>query len=229
MASGVIFLQEEEVAVPFDVSTLVEFRRWALSDDFPTRGRIDFIDGQVEVDMAAEEIHSHGALKTELVRVLANRVKAGNLGHIIADSTRVSSVVANLSAEPDVVFVSRESLKNGDVRMIPKASGAPNRYVELDGAPDLIVEIVSDSSLIKDSERLPNSYFAAGVREYWLFDARGDALSFCIQERGESEFQHVAVGEDGFQQSSVMNCRFRLERTVDELGGWTFDLLEQNG
>ncbi len=36
------------------------------------------------------------------------------------------------------------------------------RYVELEGAPDLVVEIVSDSSVAKDTQRLPPRYAAAG-------------------------------------------------------------------
>lgn len=227
MASGVIFLQDEEVAVPFDVSTLVEFRRWALSDDFPNRGRIDFIDGQVEVDMAAEEVYSHGALKTELIRVLANRVKADNLGDIFTDSTRVSSAAANLSAEPDIVYVDYHSLDSGEVQRIPKASGAPRRYVELEGGPDLIVEIVGDSSLLKDTKRLPAKYFAAGVREFWLVDARGDDLLFQIHRRGKNAFEVVEQDEEGFHASAVMNCRYQLERRDDNRGGWKFDLIEE--
>jgi Uma2 family endonuclease len=53
----------------------------------------------------------------------------------------------------------------------------------LEVAPDLIVEIVSDTSVRKDTERLPVSYFAAGVGEFWLIDARRDPLEFLIHRR----------------------------------------------
>jgi hypothetical protein len=53
MASSVIF--EERVEIPY-FHSLAEFRAWALSDDFPERGRIDYIDGRIEVDMSPENL-----------------------------------------------------------------------------------------------------------------------------------------------------------------------------
>ena len=50
--------------------SLDDFRRWALSDDFPETGRIDFIEGRIEVDMAPEDLFCHGTLKTEIVAAL---------------------------------------------------------------------------------------------------------------------------------------------------------------
>ena len=40
MATTVVF--EEQVEIPTDIQSLADFRRWALSDDFPERGRIDY-------------------------------------------------------------------------------------------------------------------------------------------------------------------------------------------
>ncbi len=67
-ATCVVF--EELVEVPLTVGSLADFRRWALSDDFPETGRIDFIDGRIEVDMAPEDFFCHGTLKSEIARAL---------------------------------------------------------------------------------------------------------------------------------------------------------------
>ena len=157
MATTVVF--EEQVEIPMDLSSLADFRRWALSDDFPERGRIDYIAGRIEVDMSPEDFFCHGTLKGEIFGVLHQRVKQGKLGHLVSDRTRISSVAADLSAEPDIVFLSHEALASGRVRLVPKAGGELGRYVEVEGAPDLIVEIVSDSSVTKDTQRLPEAYF----------------------------------------------------------------------
>jgi Uma2 family endonuclease len=53
-------------------------------------------------------------------------------------------------------------------------------YIEILGSPDLVVEIVSDSSVRKDTTLLRDAYWKAGVREYWLFDARGAEIRFDI-------------------------------------------------
>ncbi len=220
-------LLEEDLEIPLNLASLADFRRWALSDAFPERGRIDYVAGRIEVDMSPEDFFCHGTLKTEIIRVLAGRVKVANLGHLVTDSTRISSVEADLSAEPDVVFISHEATESGRVRLVPKASGEPGRYVEVEGAPDMIVEIVSDHSVAKDTRRLPEAYFKAGVAEYWIADARGENLIFQIHRRGEKDYEPVAPDADGFQISAVFNARFRLDGRRNAKGNWRFDLLEK--
>jgi Uma2 family endonuclease len=143
-ATSVLF--EELVEVPLSLGSLADFRRWALSDAFPDSGRIDFIDGRIEVDMVPEDIFCHGTLKTEIARIISHRVKRGRMGHLLIDKGRVSCPAAELSVEPDIVFLSHETIRSGRVHLTPKAGGQQGRYVEIVGPPDLIVEIVSDSS-----------------------------------------------------------------------------------
>lgn len=225
MASTVVF--EEQVEIPLDLRSLAEFRRWALSDGFPERGRIDFLAGRIEVDMSPEDFFCHGTLKVELIRVLSQRVKDASSGHLVTDRTRVSCPDADLSAEPDIVFVSNETLETGRARLVAAATGEPGRYVELEGAPDLVVEIVSDRSVVKDTHRLPEAYFKAGVREFWLADARSEPLVFLIHHRGKTSFQAVEPDSEGFQSSPVSGRRFRLDGRRDPQGNWTFDLRER--
>ncbi len=225
MAISVVF--EEQVEIPLNLNSLADFRRWAASEDFPERGRIDYVAGRIEVDMSPEDFFCHGTLKTEIVGVLYRRVKQGNLGHLVTDRTRVSHVEVGLSAEPDIVFVSHATLEAGRARLVSKTGSKPGRYVELEGAPDLIVEIVSDHSVTKDTQRLPQSYFEAGVQEFWLADARGDNLLFLIHRRGAFGFQCLEPDADGFQASALFACRFRLDGCRNARGEWAFDLRER--
>lgn len=218
----------EDFEVPF-VGSLTEFRQWALSDDFPDRGRIDYLTGRIEVDMTPEDYYSHGALKVEVIRVLGDIVKAGDLGDLRSDRTRVSNTEADLSAEPDLVFVSHETFERGRAQLTAKATGEADRYVEVVGSPDLVVEIVSDRSVKKDTERLPACYWKAGVAEYWIMDARGEELQFHIQQRGTENFDPAPSDTDGFQQSAVFQQWFRLTRRRDRRGGWVFDLERKGG
>ena len=218
---------EERIEIPMNLGSLAEFRDWAMSDAFPERGRIDYIAGRIEVDMSPEDLFCHGALKIELIRVLSERVKTGNLGHLFSDRTRVSMPQADLSTEPDVLFISHAALSSGQVRLVAKSTGELGRYVEVEGAPDLIVEIVSDASVNKDTRRLPEAYFRAGADEYWLADARRAEPIFQIHRRGESGFERVTRDANGFQQSVVFNTGFRLEGTRNEQGAWRFDLFQR--
>jgi Uma2 family endonuclease len=132
-----------------------------------------------------------------------------------------------LSVEPDLVFVSDESIDAGRVRLMPKAGGGADRYIELEGPPDLVVEIVSDTSVRKDTERLPGAYFRAGVSEFWLLDARGEELIFRIHRRGASQYEPADVNAEGFQPSIVLGREFRLRRGRNARGRLIFDLDER--
>jgi Uma2 family endonuclease len=204
---------EDQVEIPLGLTSLEDFRNWAVSDAFPERGRIDFLGGRIEVDMSPEDLFCHGKLKGELARLLLNRVNDGDLGHLFIDRARISSPAADVSAEPDIAFIAHATVDEGRVRLVPKAKGGKGRYIEVEGPPDLVVEVVSDGSVKKDTMRLPAAYWAAGVREFWLADARGENLVFVIHERGQTAFQPVQVDDEGFQFSSVMGCRYHLERT----------------
>lgn len=214
--------------IPFSVNSLDAFRAWMQSDEAPADGRVDYLSGRIEVDMSPEELFTHGKPKVELSAVLSMLLKRIRTGHLFCDSTRVANTAAGLSAEPDLVFVSHAALDAGSVRLVPKASGAAEQFVELEGSPDMVCEIVSDSSVAKDKQRLPICYFAAGVREFWLLDARGESLEFVIHRRGVSDFQPAAIDESGFQHSEVFATSFRLDRQRDERGHWEYDLRIQN-
>jgi Uma2 family endonuclease len=216
-------LLDQEIEIP-TIRDLAEFRRWALSDDFPQRGRIDYIAGRIEVDMSPEDFFTHGTLKAEIAAEVKDRVDELDLGHTLIAETRISSVPADLSAEPDVIVITHEAFDASRVQLVPKASGEPDRFVEVEGGPDLIVEIVSDSSVTKDTRRLPSAYYSAGVRELWLIDARGKVLFFQIHQRGEDEFIAAGKDPDGYQRSEVLNASYQLERSRHSRGHWVYRL-----
>lgn len=220
-------LVDEQCLIPDGIATLADFRRWAVSPDFPPRGRIDWIGSRIEVDMSPEDIFMHGTLKTEIVRVLGTLAKNRAM-HLFTSETRISSVAGDLSAEPDVVVVSDAALDAGRVELIPSAAGKPDRFIELDGGPDLIVEIVSDSSVSKDTRRLPVAYQAAGVREFWLVDARGPDVLFTIHRREDSGYV-AAAAVDGFARSDVFDCGFALRRSRNPHGRYVYDLVVRPG
>jgi Uma2 family endonuclease len=218
---------EEQLEIPLNISTLADFRRWVTSESIPERGRIDFLAGCIEVDMSPEDLFCHGTLKGDIFATLHHRVRRDRLGHLFTDSSRVSCPAADLSVEPDIVFLSHQALATDRVRLVPKTGADSGRFVEMEGPPDLIVEVVSDSSVTKDTRRLPEAYFLAGVTEFWLADARGGELVFRIHHRGASAFEPAPADDEGFQQSQVLGCSYRLYGSRDDQGLWSFDLREK--
>lgn len=218
---------DEPIAIPAGIHSLDDFRQWSTAPDFPQSGRIDFLGREIVIDMSPEQYYEHSGPKVEIGRVLANLARAEDLGDVHLDSTRIVSPEAQLSCEPDVLFISYDSLDSGKVRLVPGHRRQGTDAIEVEGAPDLVVEVVSQSSQTKDLKRLPVAYYAAGVREYWIVDARSEPLVFEILTRGVSSFESVPADDDGFRSSAVFGRKFRLVQRQHPRGHVVFDLLTQ--
>src|SRR5205085_733829 len=153
---------EGEVFIPEWVETLLAFRRWCDSAEFPEEGRIDYLQGEVWVDMSPEQIFSHNQVKAEYNYVLFGLAKKEKPGRYFPDGARWSNLDADISVVPDGLFISNESMREANIQLI---EGAREGYVEIDGLPDIVLEIISDSSVKKDTKRLPTLYWEAGVKE----------------------------------------------------------------
>src|SRR5436305_3722521 len=216
---------EESVHIPRRATRdLAGFRAWAVSRRFPENGRIDFLAGDLEVDMSPEDLHKHGVVKSEISTILHLMVAHSGLGEVYIDRARVSSPRADLSVEPDVVVVFWETLDSGRLKYIPAASGEPDRYIEMEGAPDVVVEVVSNSSEKKDLDRLPPLYAAAGIPELWLVDARKKTIRFEIRSLGPDGYEAVKPDARGGRFSPRLGRRFRLKRQEVRPGRWIYRL-----
>ena len=223
-AKSILF--DNRVRVPADVFDLASFRRWATSDDFPEEGRISFLDGQLEIDMSPEELSCHVGPKGELIAVIWTMVRKRDLGSVYVDGARLTNEVANISNEPDLMFCSWETLESGQVSIVESVPGT-ERYLEVVGTPDLVVEIVSKSSVHKDTRVLRKKYFQAGIDEYWLIDARKDEIDFLLLTRGERGYEPVSADRQGYHKSSVFPFKFKLTRERDRIGHWRYTLLHR--
>ncbi|MBI1832642.1 MAG: Uma2 family endonuclease [Planctomycetes bacterium] len=212
---------EEEVMIPEWVVDLDSFRHWARSAQFPSSGWYSFIDGTLWVDRTMEQLFSHNRVKGQYSTVLNMLTMAAKSGYFFFDRTLLSHPGANLSTEPDGLFVAYESLRAGRIQLI---QGAKEGFVELEGTADMTLEIVSDSSVQKDTVVLKEKYALAGVPEYWLVDARGDQPIFEIWQLIDGAYQAVPSG-DGWLASAVFGKSFKLEQEKDPLGHPLYRLL----
>lgn len=170
-------LDTEEVRVPDWVNDLESFRRWTDDNDFPESGRISFVDGEVRVELSKEQLYSHNDVKAELTLVLRGLTKREVPGRFYADGVYISNETANISNQPDGCFILNDTLSSDRIRIV---EGRQTGFVEIEGIPDLVIEIVSDSSVQKDTVVLRERYALAGVPEYWVIDARNSPLRFEI-------------------------------------------------
>lgn len=214
--------------MPAAAGGLAAFRRWAFSAEFPDNGRIDYLAGSVETELSPEDLHTHGTVKAAIAAALHALIVEQDLGQVFIDRTRVSSAAADLSVEPDVLAVLWQSLESGRVRYVPRARGGPVRLArsaEIEGGPDLVVEILSDSSVRKDTELLPCLYALAGVRELWLVDARGQQQpELAMYTLDSGAYRAVAPDARGHLLSPLLGRTFRLLRQPARLSTWRYQL-----
>lgn len=212
---------EQALRVPAGASTLAGFRRWVTGDDFPEDLSATYFQGELFLDMSPERLGSHNAVKMELGRVLGDLTKKADLGKWFPDGMLLTNHEADFATEPDSMFVAWETVETGRVQLVASADGLD--VVEVWGTPDLVVEVVSPSSVTKDNDLLRDGYHRAGIPEYWLIDARGDDLRFDILERTPADYQAVPP-RAGWIHSAVFGRELQLSRQRDRIGQWDYEL-----
>jgi Uma2 family endonuclease len=219
LAQGpLIALQADGIEIPPGILDMARFRSWVHSGSFPERGRIDWVTGRMEVDMSPEDLNTHGSPKSAIAVQLGNLIQETGRGLVFIDRARFSSPAADLSVEPDILVILVKTLEAGRARLVPKASGAEGRFVEIEGTVDLAVECVSDASTVKDRKRLREAYHRSGVTEYWLVDAREESIEFQILLHAENGYKPAAPDKKGFVRSDVLGRKVRLVVVRREAG-----------
>ena len=206
--------------IPRDAYTLAGFRRWVVSDEFPEKQPVLFLKGEIYLFMPKEDVFTHAAVKTAVAGPVFNLNQELDLGAFYINGVLVTNVTADLSGNPDMVGLLWESLDSGKVRYVINKE---DRAVEIEGSPDWLLEIVSDSSAKKDKHDLREAYHKAGVNEYWIIDARGSDVDLQILHWRKSGYV-AATRKAGWQRSRVFGRSFRLTRTRDRRGGWRYSL-----
>lgn len=72
------------------------------------------------------------------------------------------------------------------------------------GAPDLVVEITSPSTSVRDKKEKLELYDRHGVREYWLVDMSDATVMVFHQEPGDGYGRPLVLARDDVLRSSVL-------------------------
>lgn len=128
-----------------------EFRNWHVGEHV----RAEWVNGFAIVMSQANR--EHADLNGWLIGVLRSYVEAKGIGKILGPEFTVRLGLQHRRRVPDVVYVAHDRLE----RLTD---------THLEGAADLIVEIVSPDSISWDWREKYFDYEASGVREYWVID-----------------------------------------------------------
>ena len=163
----------------------------------PEDKRCELLDGELLMVPAPGEAHQR--FQAELGFHLMTFIKARGLGRLYFSSTDV--VLSDTDVvQPDLLFVSNER-----TRIITPAG--------IQGAPDLVVEILSPATAERDKGYKRALYAQHGVKEYWIVGADAGAITVLLL--GDDDYEVVGAFGKGDTLTSPTLEGFRLE--VDDL------------
>ena len=150
--------------------TALDFRRYTCEevDSWDTDERYELIDGELYLVATPRRVHQE--ISMELSRQLGNFLRGKSCKVYYAPFAVYLYDDNSTKVEPDIVVVCDKSELSDE---------------GLRGAPDLIIEILSPSSLRHDKITKFNLYLNAGVREYWIVDPENKTVSVNILQNGE--------------------------------------------
>ncbi len=148
--------------------------------------RYEIIEGELLMAPAPRPYHQD--VCRELFLKLHSYVKNKNLGKIYFAPVDVILDEENV-VQPDILFISKERLG------IIKERG-------IFGTPDLVVEVVSPSTFVRDTERKRKLYERFGVKEFWLLFPNDRVFQvWSLEEKGYELFSYAE--EEGKIRSKI--------------------------
>jgi len=207
----------EHLTFPESVRDLETFRHWVTSDDFPEKARASFLAGDFWVDLPMERA-GHNLCKKAITNVLSRLIESKDDGLDFTDGMLLSNLEAGLSTQPDFMFIASATLDSGHATLLQGDDS-----LEVVGSANMTLEVVSPTSVDKDTVQLRRLYFDAGVQEYWLVDSREKTFSFDILRRGPSKFLATRKHQ-GWIKSQVFGREFKLSKETTKHGVSKFTL-----
>lgn len=171
-------------------STIEEFLAWEDENVWA-----EWVDGKV-IRMAAVTF-GHQDIVRFLLALLSLHIEAHDLGWVTTAPYAMHLPSRQRVREPDLLFVSRERL-------------ARRKDLYLDGAADVVVEVVSPESRKRDRVEKVIDYEAEGVREYWLIDPRHRQVELRRLDQ-DGRYQLVEPAEGFLVSEAVPGFRLRIE------------------
>ncbi len=148
--------------------------------------KMEFINGEI-VFQSPVKLRHNSATKLAC-KLLDTFVARHHLGFVGVEKILVS--LTRNDYEPDICFFGNEKAKN----FTSKQMQFP--------APDLVVEVVSESTEKTDRETKFQDYAAHGVVEYWIIDPDKETVEQYVLQ--SEEYELVLKAKDGVIESVVV-------------------------
>lgn len=155
MPNAVLFAQKLKSALEAEQKKRRHF--YEIVDE---NKKMEFINGEIIVHSPVKL--QHNSATKLLCKLLDTFVIKNNLGYVGIEKIMIS--LTRNDYEPDICFFSKEKSK----KFTKKQMQFP--------APDLVIEVLSDSTEKADREIKFQDYAAHGIEEYWIVDAERETI-----------------------------------------------------
>jgi Uma2 family endonuclease len=151
--------------------------------------RYELIEG--ELLMAPSPVTAHQRILIKLLSEIFNFITQNSLGEVFTSPYDVVLDEYNV-LQLDIIFVSKE-----------RAEIITEKNIK--GAPDLVVEIISESTAYRDTIQKKRLYARFGIKEYWIVAPDDKLVEVYVLKDKEDTYSLVKIYlEDHVLESTVL-------------------------
>lgn len=156
--------------------------------------RKEIIEG--ELFMSPAPSMKHQSISKKIFRLLDDYITKNNLGDVWYAPCDV--IFSNINImQPDILFISNE---NHEILTA----------LNIKGAPDLIIEILSPSTIENDRIIKKQVYEKFGVKEYWIVDPEQETIEGWTLKQGRFQLFQKAQKTDIFRSKLIQGLELDL-------------------
>ena len=180
------------------MKTVVEKKKKYTYEDYVTTSdgkRYELIEGELLVTPSPTTKHQR--VLREIEFILKKFVSENNLGEIFFAPYDVYLDEENV-IQPDIMFISKERLN---------IIGEKN----IQGAPCLTIEIISESSAYRDMVQKKKLYAKFGVKEYWIVIPGEGLIEIYLLKDGIYKFLKTYRKNDALESTTLKGLKIELK------------------
>jgi len=150
--------------------------------------------------MSPSPIFFHQHIQANLSFLLTSYVRKNKLGEVVTAPMDVTLSMTDI-VQPDIIFISNERKEIIAKRII--------------GAPDLLVEILSETTETRDRTIKKSLYEKSGVLEYWLVDVDEKTIEqFVLKNKKYARKGIYSVGQK-ISSEAVKGFETKVEKVFE--------------
>ncbi len=174
-------------------------KKQATYDDYlntPEGGKFQLVAGEI-IEMTSPSLY-HQRIITKLSTIINNFLSKHN--------------IAELFVAPLDVYFSETEVYQPDIIILLNESFSKMKENKIEGAPDLVVEVLSPSTAYYDLKHKKSIYEKHGVREYWVVDPIDKTVEILENQNGKFHLIGEFSKTDTAKSSLLAGMEVGLER-----------------